>query len=387
MSNKESIRLRKRKLATGNTSLYLDIYRNGVRQYEYLKLYLIPEKTRDDKEKNKQTLQLAEAIKSKRTVELHNNEFGFTNRRTQVRFFDFFEKLIYHDGDGAERQKGCASGWRAACAFLRQYEKRDITFAEIDSAWINGFKHFLDTKAVSLAGKREVLKDSKDKKDNGRPLAQNTKGLYLSKLRACLRVARLRGMLTEDPFVGVKNYQDEDAEREYLTIEELRTLTQYPCEYEGVRRAFIFSCLTGVRISDVRKLRWGDVQQQGAFTRITFRQKKTKGIEYLDINAQAVQMMGARKADAEYVFTGIPKNQTSVNEIIKRWVLSAGIRKNITYHCSRHTFAVMMLDIGADLYTVSKLLGHRDIHTTQIYARVLDKNKQKAVQNIPNIFA
>ena len=373
MSNKESIRLRKRKLATGNTSLYLDVYRNGVRQYEYLKLYLIPEKTREDKDKNKQTLQLAEAIKAKRTVELHNNEFGFTNRRTQVRFFDFFEKLIYHDGDGAERQKGCASGWRATAAFLHQYERRDITFADIDSAWINGFKHFLDTRAVTLTG-------------TGRPIAQNTKGLYLSKLRACLRVARLRGMLTEDPFVGVKNYQDEDAEREYLTIEELRTLIQYPCEYEGVRRAFIFSCLTGVRISDVRKLRWGDVQQQGAFTRIIFRQKKTKGIEYLDINAQAVQMMGARQHDNDIVFTGIPKNQTSVNEIIKRWVLSAGIRKNITYHCSRHTFAVMMLDIGADLYTVSKLLGHRDIHTTQIYARVLDKNKQKAVENIPNIF-
>lgn len=373
MSNKESIRLRKRKLATGNTSLYLDIYRNGVRQYEYLKLYLIPEKTRDDKEKNKQTLQLAEAIKAKRTVDLHNNEFGFTNRRSQVRFFDFFEKLIYHDGDGAERQKGCASGWRATAAFLHQYERRDITFAEIDSAWINGFKHFLDTRAVTLTG-------------TGRSIAQNTKGLYLSKLRACLRVARLRGLLTEDPFVGVKNYQGEDAEREYLTIEELRTLTQYPCEYEGVCKAFIFSCLTGIRISDVRKLRWGDVQQQGAFTRITFRQKKTKGMEYLDINAQAVQMMGARKADAECVFTGIPKNQTSVNEIIKRWVLSAGIRKNITYHCSRHTFAVMMLDIGTDLYTVSKLLGHRDIHTTQIYARVLDKNKQKAVENIPNIF-
>lgn len=373
MNNKESIRLRKRKLSTGNTSLYLDIYRNGVRQYEYLKLYLIPEKTRADKDKNKQTLQFAEAIKAKRTVELHNNEFGFTNRRTQVRFFDFFEKLIYHDGDGVERQKGCANGWRATAAFLRQYEKRDITFADIDSAWINGFKHFLDTKAKTLTG-------------TGRPISQNTKGLYLSKLRACMRVARQRGILTEDPFVGVKNYQKEDAEREYLTIEELRTLTLYPCEYEGVRRAFLFSCLTGVRISDVRKLRWGDVQQNGAFTRITFRQKKTKGLEYLDINAQAVQMMGARQADSECVFTGIPSNQTLVNEIIKSWVMRAGIRKNITFHCARHTFAVMMLDIGADLYTVSKLLGHRDIQTTQIYARVLDKNKQKAVQNIPNIF-
>jgi integrase len=373
MSNKESIRLRKRKLSTGNTSLYLDIYRNGVRQYEYLKLYLIPEKTKEDKDKNKQTLQLAEAIKAKRTVELHNNEFGFTNKRTQVRFFDFFEKLIYHDGDGAERQKGCANGWRATAAFLRQYEKRDITFADIDSAWINGFKHFLDTKAKTLTG-------------TGRPISQNTKGLYLSKLRACMRVARQRGILTEDPFVGVKNYQKEDAEREYLTIEELRTLIQLPCEYEGVRRAFIFSCLTGIRISDVRKLRWGDVQQNGAFTRITFRQKKTKGLEYLDINAQAVQTMGARQTDSECVFTGIPSSQNLVNEIIKSWVFRAGIHKNITFHCARHTFAVMMLDIGTDLYTVSKLLGHRDIQTTQIYARVLDKNKQKAVQNIPNIF-
>lgn len=70
MSNKESIKLRKRKMPTGNTSLYLDIYRNGKREYEYLRLYLIPEKNRQDKEKNRETMKLAEAIKAKRTVEL-----------------------------------------------------------------------------------------------------------------------------------------------------------------------------------------------------------------------------------------------------------------------------------------------------------------------------
>lgn len=373
MSNKESIRLRQRKLTTGNTSLYLDIYRNGVRQYEYLKLYLIPERTRADKDTNRQTLQLAEAIKAKRTVELHNEEYGFTNKRLRVRFFDFFEGLIEHDGDGAKRQAGCASGWRSTYKFLRLYERRDITFAEIDSDWINGFKHYLDTKAVTLTG-------------TGLPISQNTKALLLAKLRAGIRVAMQRGLLTSNPFLGVKNYSNEDAEREYLTIDEIKTLTQYPCEYEGIRRAFIFSCLTGLRISDVRRLRWGDVQQQGAFVRLTFKQKKTKGQEYLDINQQAVEMMGERKADGECVFTGIPKNQTSVNEVIKRWVLRAGIHKNITFHCARHTFAVMMLDIGTDIYTVSKLLGHRDLATTQIYARVLDKNKQKAVANIPSIF-
>lgn len=373
MSNKESIRLRQRILATGNTSLYLDIYRNGVRQYEYLKLYLIPERTRADKDANRQTLQLAEAIKAKRTVEVHNNEFGFTTKRAQVRFFDFCETLIERDGDGLERKAGSASGYRAMITFLRQYERRDITFADIDSAWINGFKHFLDTKAVKLRGA-------------GLPISQNTKALYISKLRACINVAMQRGMLTTNPFLGVKNYQTEDAEREYLTIEEIRTLTQCPCEYDVIRRAFIFSCLTGLRISDVRRLRWGDVQQQGAFVRITFRQQKTKGVEYLDINAQAVEMMGKRKADGEQIFSGIPQNQTTVNEVIKRWVLRAGIRKNITFHCARHTFAVMMLAIGTDIYTVSKLLGHRDLATTQIYARVLDKSKQQAVQNIPDIF-
>ena len=131
---------------------------------------------------------------------------------------------------------------------------------------------------------------------------------------------------------------------------------------------------------------WGDVQQQGDFTRIIFRQKKTKGQEYLDVNEQAVAMMGQRRGDDEKVFREFPQNNNIVSDTIKRWVLRAGIRKNITFHCARHTFAVMMLDIGTDIYTVSKLLGHRELATTQIYARVLDKNKQKAVQNIPSIF-
>lgn len=58
----------------------------------------------------------------------------------------------------------------------------------------------------------------------------------------------------------------------------------------------------------------------------------------------------------------------------------------ISFHCGRHTFAVMMLDLGTDIYTVSKLLGHRELSTTQIYAKVLDKNKQAAVAKIPDIF-
>lgn len=368
MSNKESIRLRQRKLASGNISLYLDVYRNGVRQYEYLKMYLIPEKTRADKETNRQTLQLAEAIKAKRIVELHNNEYGFANRAKSARFFDFFRTLLYNNVDGSKRSAGCSGNWISTLSYLEQYEKRNITFADITPAWINGFKSYLD-KAVRLH-------------NSPRPLSQNSKSMYLSKLRSALHIAKNKGLINENPMLGISNFKREDNEREYLTMDEVRLLVHTPCEYDDLRRAFIFACLTGLRISDVRNLKWDDVQQQGSFTRIVFKQKKTKGQEYLDINKQAVQMMGERKDGNVF---NLPASQAYLNEVTKRWVLRAGIKKNITFHCARHTFAIMMLDIGTDIYTVSKLLGHRVLATTQIYARVLDKNKQKAVENIPSI--
>ena len=126
------------------------------------------------------------------------------------------------------------------------------------------------------------------------------------------------------------------------------------------------------------------MQQQGEFTRIIFKQKKTSGQEYLDITPQAAELMGERGLPDEQIFTDI-HSPSCTNEAIKRWVLRAGIDKEITFHCGRHTFAVMMLDLGTDIYTVSKLLGHRELSTTQIYAKVLDKNKQAAVARIPDI--
>lgn len=94
--------------------------------------------------------------------------------------------------------------------------------------------------------------------------------------------------------------------------------------------------------------------------------------------------MGERGEDDEHPFGDIHSTGCT-NEVIKRWVLRAGIKKDITFHCGRHTFAVMMLDLGTDIYTVSKLLGHRELSTTQIYAKVLDKNKQAAVSHIPDV--
>lgn len=170
----------------------------------------------------------------------------------------------------------------------------------------------------------------------------------------------------------------------YLTIDEVRKLAATDCDYPVIKAAFLFSCLTGLRRSDVVRLTWGDVYRQGEYTRIIFKQKKTRGQEYLDITAEAAELMGERDEADERVFPDI-HSPSCTNNTIKTWVARAGIDKEITFHCGRHTFATLMLDIGTDIYTVSKLLGHRELSTTQIYAKVLDKNKQAAVAKIPKV--
>lgn len=375
---KESIQLRKRKTPTGNISLYLDIYRNGKREYEYLKLYLVPEHSKADRDKNKETLKYAEAVKAKRIVELMNGEFGFKSEyKTDTLFFDYYRNMC-EKRLGTE-SRGNWGNWYSCLHHLRIYEKHEnITFADITPEWVQGFKDYLETKAIAWANdKRQRVKDQL--------LSRNSKVSYFAKLRACLNQAFDERIIPINPCRGIENFRAEEGTRMYLTIEELKKLVDTECEYSGVKTTFLFSCLTGLRRSDIAKLTWGEVHQQGNFTRLIFKQKKTGGQEYLDINQQAADLMGERRSPDDFVFYDCIPSIDCANKAIQAWVLRAGIDKKITFHCGRHTFAVMMLDLGADIYTVSKLLGHRMLNTTQIYAKVLDKSKQEAVSRIPDI--
>lgn len=376
---KEPIRLRRKKLANGNTSLYLDIYREGKREYEFLKMYLIPEKTKADKETNKQTLQLANSIKSKRIVEMQNGEYGFKDEyHTDTLFYDYYRAMCAKR-HGNEESRGNWGNWYSCLHHLLKYEPNEkITFAQITQEWVQGFHDYLEHDAVAWGN--DYRKRIKDK-----PLARNSKLSYFNKLRACLNQAYEDRIILHNPIRGVENFKAEEGTRMYLTIEEVRKLAQTDCEYPGIKRAFLFSCLTGLRRSDVTRLTWGEVFQQGDFTRIIFKQKKTNGQEYLDITQQATDLMGEHSKPDEYVFSDV-HSPTCTNTAIREWVLRAGIQKKITFHSARHTFATMMLDLGTDIYTVSKLLGHRELSTTQIYTKVLDKNKQKAVARIPDIW-
>lgn len=372
---KEIVYLRKRPRKNGTFALYLDICRDGKRTNEYLKLYLVPEKTREDKQKNKETLKFAEAIRAKRIVEMQSKDFGIdVATHEDAMFLDVMRKII-------DRKDGTTkTSWQNCLAHVLKYEPNErITFAEITPQWVRGFRDYLDTKAMQWAI------DTRKRDVEPKRISQGTKALMFQKFCSVFNIAMREGMIRLNPTIGVERFKEPESDREFLTIDEIRKLSKTPPPDKDLAQAFFFSCLTGLRWSDIVKLKWLEVQEWHAGRRIVFTQQKTGGLEYLDLNTQAASMLGERGNPDDLVFPKLGPIQ-SARISIAAWVKSAGIDKHITFHCARHTFAMMMLDLGVDLYTVSKLLGHKSIETTQVYAKILDKNKKAAVERIPTIF-
>lgn len=378
---KEPVRLRRKTLTNGNVSLYLAINTGaGRREYEFLRLYLIPEKTKADKLRNRETLALANSIKAQRIVDIQNGAHGFkSDFKEQTLFFDYYQALT--EKRKKRETKGNSSNWASCLRHMRKYEpRRNITFAGITPQWVQGFKDYLEDEAEAFGC------DHRKRKDR-HPLSQNSKQSYFNKLRACLRQAYEDGIIRQNPMRGILGFSSQEGMRQYLSLDEVKAMAAADCNYPEVKRAFLFSCLTGLRRSDIVKLTWGEVTQLGGRTRLVFRQKKTGGQEYLDITPQAADLIGERgnaKGD-DKVFGNI-LNPSDTNDNLRIWALRAGVDKHISFHCGRHTFAVLMLTLGTDIYTVSKLLGHRELKTTQIYAKIVDEKKQEAVDNIPPIF-
>lgn len=359
---KEPVRLRRKALKNGEYSLYLDIYVDGKRSYEFLKLYIMPEKTKADKERNRQTMATANAVKAQRILEIQNQSFGLKTRRN-VYLFDYVEVLAN------EKENVNSQGtWRNFIKHLREFEHGDPRLSDVDVRWVDRFKSY-------LAGAKSFR--------DGCSLKQNSQSLYFSKLKAVFNAAEREGLIDTNPAKASRGISHEASQRQYLTVDELRRLAATQCDDEEVKRAFLFSCLTGLRRSDVEALTWSDVRREGEFTRLVFTQQKTAANEYLDITPEASLLIGEPMDGDRYIFK--LKWKPQANRIIGRWCRNSGIEKHITYHSSRHTFAVIMLMQGVDIYVVSKLLGHRELSTTQIYAHIVDKAKQEAVAKMPLI--
>ena len=137
-----------------------------------------------------------------------------------------------------------------------------------------------------------------------------------------------------------------------------------------------------MRFSDIKNLVWSELEYiKGNGYFIKFKQQKTKGVEVMPISEQAYSLMGERNEPTNKVFEGLTYSAYE-NKHLYQWIGAAGITKNITFHCFRHTFATLQLSMGTDIYTVSKMLGHRELKTTQIYAKIIDQTKREAANKI-----
>lgn len=151
-----------------------------------------------------------------------------------------------------------------------------------------------------------------------------------------------------------------------------------------LKTAFLFACLTGLRKSDIKQLTWESIQPYGdGGMYVTLRMQKTKELVNNPISDEALELIGERGTGI--VFTGFTDKLTQTP--LKNWLKAAGITKKISFHQSRHTFGSLQVDAGTSVYTVQHMLGHKNVSTTQIYAKIINKKKEDAISLIDMEFA
>jgi integrase len=372
------VTLRQRKISKGRKSLYLDFYpaiphpKTGQpARREYLRLYLLEKtKTPIDKQHNTDTLKIAESIRQKRENFLNKPEIYSQYEKEQLRikelgelcFIEYFRKLAN------KRKASNHDNWVSALNYLETFTNGKLMFANLNQSFFEDFKEYLlSTKSI---------------KSDKTSLAQNTAVSYFNKVKAALRQAYKDGILQTDLNAKIPTIKAAETRREYLTIEELNQLVKTPCSNDLLKRAALFSALTGLRFSDIQKMVWGEleyIEGQGYF--LNFDQKKTKGVEYYPISEQAVSFLHEKGEPTAKVFEGLEYSAYH-NKHLFQWIGAAGITKDITFHCFRHTFATLQLYNGTDIYTVSKMLGHKNLKTTQGYTKIVDEAKRKAANKI-----
>lgn len=381
---KEPVTIRFKELSKGSKSLYLDIYRDGARSYEFLKLYLIPERpgVEADKIANQITLDAANAIKAQRIKEIVTGKAGIKSHSGKaLLLLDWMQqrqdRATKSAKDAGRKASNTAVGIKTAATHLRryinaEYKGKAVSLGQVNKDFCTGFAAYLKNAPQRW----------------GEPLSPNTSALYYKNFEAAINEAYKKGLIPSNPVAIIEaneKPQGQPTERDYLTAEELKTLAATKCPNEQVRAAFLFSCFCGLRLSDIEGLTWDTIRQDGDTWRIETRMQKTRQIIYLPLSDAALRFLPDRgeKTPESLVFD-LPKRITTQCDI-RTWVKRAGIEKRISFHCARHTFATLALTKGADLYSISKLLGHTNVKTTQVYATIIDQRKKEAANLLNGI--
>jgi len=341
-----SITLREKQTKSG-ISLYLDIYHEKKRSYEFLDIHLT-----GDRKHDKELRALASSIRAKRELEIKNGEHGFNGKNNlDANFLAYFEKVR------ARKSQGLGV-WRTTLYHLKIFIGKDVLkFRDITPSWLEEFKTYL-------------LAD----------LSPNTARNFYACVSHVLTQAVKDDVIQHNPADKVDAITSRDTKRDFLTFEEMQRLSITTCDNGEVKRAFLFSCYCGLRLGDVRELQWSNIKDDNS---IELTQGKTQEPLYIPLHHEAISLLGQRGEPNAFVFN-IPSN-TALGVAIKVWTARANINKDITFHCARHTFATLALTHNVPIYTVSKLLGHSRIETTQIYSNMLASTKKTAIDSLPSL--
>jgi site-specific recombinase XerD len=251
--------------------------------------------------------------------------------------------------------------YRLMCKHLDNYG--DCLIDKVTTGYLQGFIPYLQSQG----------------------LKPGTVRLYFQKLACVLHDAYKNGLFDDRILLRVKRPRREQEKKCFLSEAELKRLARHRLSegYGNIESMFLFSCMTGLRYSDVQGLRWKDVKRNGKHLQLEFHQQKTDTREQLPLCAEAEALLRSRKRSGEHVFE--EETNQKVNMVLKRWCREAKIKKPVTFHSARHTFCVLLLTKDVPIYTVQQLMCHSDINTTKTYADILNRTKAKAVKRMPAI--
>jgi integrase len=350
INKKINIRTKKGQKQT-RWSLFLDHFSNGKHCFIFPKKYILG--TPQSKTEDNETLRWMQKYRDELERRMDLGEDVFSKDKPVV-VYNFLD-LIVHTENGME----ALPMYRGLKKHIIDFGGNQICFQDITPLFCRKFKDYL----------------------LGRIKASTVK-TYFSCLKATINRAIKEDIISDNPCKNI-SIKAQEAKKEFLLQDEIEKVVNQDTPFIEVKNAFLFSCFTGTRISDILALTWKEVEHGYLY----FRQKKTKGNERMLLTADAISILDNQKqrhGDSNYVFD-LPANNNEINAKLRSIIKSAGITKRISFHCGRHTAATSWITAGVDIFVVQKLLGHSDINTTMVYAKLIDKKRDEYVVKMPAI--
>ena len=376
-------------LSDGRESLFLDYYfgyqkvfsdklgkevMRKDRKREFLKLYLWQApRTPMERQNNKETLELAKKIRFERGQQLLEDVEGYRLKKNrEINFLDYFQ------------------------SYIEKYTKKDYSMVEVA---LHRFKDFLNetpeyNKFAKKIKPEQITKDMVEAYTEylqSRSVGEGAKSIY-ARFKKVVKYAIEHDVMIKNPCMGVVIKVDEQQlKKDVLSLEEIQLLvkTHYENENPNIRRAFVFCLYSGLRFCDVKDLTFANVDYSNKL--LKFEQNKTKGHSassgvVIPLNDDLLRLIGNPETpnDRDENIFKLPTYE-SCSKSLKRWVKRSGINKKISWHCARHSFAVNILNNGANIKTVASLLGHSGLKHTEKYTRAIDSLKQDAINSLPKL--